>query len=63
MTTDKSRFVEFPDGPLNSGQAKLNKDSGEWESKSVAGHDGTKRSYLTVCTYVCRELREYYDET
>ena len=60
---NQSTCVEFYDGPLNSGHARLNKDSGEWESKSLAYHDGTKRFYLTVCTYVCRELREYYDET
>ena len=60
---NQSTCVEFYDGPLNSGHARLMKDSGEWDSESLAASDGKKRFYLTVCTYVCRELREYYDET
>ena len=60
---NQSRCLEFYDGPLNSGHVRLMKDSGEWDSESLAASDGKKRFYLTVCTYVCRELREYYEET
>ena len=42
--------------PLNSGMAFMKGSDGHWKTTSETD---TRRA---MCVYVCRELREYYDQ-